>query len=129
MAKAAPRFRRYPTAALSRGSASIRSAAFKRCGGRQCGREGQAAAPGKTGRDTPVFELNEIKTFLEAIKPPSLIDIRDRALFGALAYTWARVSAVVALKVEHYYERKGERWLRLHGKARENLRGSGPLEG
>ena len=50
-----------------------------------------------------------------------------------LLYTWARVSAVVALKVESYYERKGERWLRLsekrgkihdvpvHSKAREAI--------
>ena len=65
---------------------------------------------------TPVFEQNEIKTFLEAIKGDSLIDKRDKALFAVLLYGWARVSAVVALKVEHYYERKGERWLRLHEK-------------
>src|SRR5260370_1409265 len=65
---------------------------------------------------TPVFEQHEIKTFLEAIKGDSLIDKRDKALFAVLLYSWARVSAVVALKVEHYYERKGERWLRLHEK-------------
>ena len=65
---------------------------------------------------TPVFEQNEIKAFLEAIKGDSLIDKRDKALFGVLLYGWARVSAVVALRVEDYYERKGERWLRLHEK-------------
>jgi len=65
---------------------------------------------------TPVFEQNEIKAFLEAIKLDSLIDKRDKALCNVLLYTWARVSAVVALRVEDYYERKGERWLRLHEK-------------
>jgi site-specific recombinase XerD len=82
---------------------------------------------------TAVFEENEIKAFLDAIKVDSLIDKRDKALFGVLLYTWARVSAVVALKVESYYERKGERWLRLsekrgkihevpvHSKAREAI--------
>jgi site-specific recombinase XerD len=65
---------------------------------------------------TPVFEHNEIKAFLQAIKLESLIDKRDKALFAVLLYGWARVSAVAALKVEHYYERKGERWLRLHEK-------------
>src|SRR5208337_1106552 len=65
---------------------------------------------------TPVFEQNEIKNILEAIKGDCLIDKRDKALFAVLLYGWARVSAVVALKVEHYYERKGERWLRLHEK-------------
>jgi integrase/recombinase XerD len=82
---------------------------------------------------TAVFEENEIKAFLDAIKVDSLIGKRDKALFGVLLYTWARVSAVVALKVESYYERKGERWLRLsekrgkihdvpvHSKAREAI--------
>jgi integrase/recombinase XerD len=65
---------------------------------------------------TPVFEENEIKTFLEAIKPDSLLDKRDKALFSTLVYSWARVSAVVGLNVEDYFERKGERWLRLHEK-------------
>jgi integrase len=65
---------------------------------------------------TPVFEQNEIKAFLEAIKPDSLLDKRDKALFSTLVYSWARVSAVVGLNVEDYFERKGERWLRLHEK-------------
>ena len=65
---------------------------------------------------TPVFEQNEIKAFLEAIKLDSLIDKRDKALCSVLLYGWARVSAVVTLRVEDYYERKGERWLRLHEK-------------
>ena len=65
---------------------------------------------------TPIFEQNEIKTFLDAIKVDSLIDKRDKALFSTLAYSWSRVSAAVGLKVEDYYERNGERWLRLHEK-------------
>jgi site-specific recombinase XerD len=65
---------------------------------------------------TPIFEQNEIKAFLDAIKVESLIDKRDKALFSTLAYSWARVSAAVGLKVEDYYERNGERWLRLHEK-------------
>ena len=65
---------------------------------------------------TPVFEQNEIKAFLEAIKLDSLIDKRDKALCSVLLYGWARVSAVVTLRVEDYYKRKGERWLRLHEK-------------
>ena len=82
---------------------------------------------------TPVFEEDEIKAFLSAIKPDSLMDIRDKALFSVLLYSWARVSALVTLKVEDYYQRKGERWLRLqekrgkthevpvHSKAREAI--------
>jgi len=82
---------------------------------------------------TPVFEEDEIKMFLSAIKPDSLMDIRDKALFSVLLYSWARISALVTLKVEDYYQRKGERWLRLqekrgkthevpvHSKAREAI--------
>jgi integrase/recombinase XerD len=82
---------------------------------------------------TPVFEEDEIKAFLSAIKPDSLMEIRDKALFSVLLYGWARVSAVVALKVEDYFERKGTHWLRfkekrgkihevpVHSKAREAI--------
>jgi integrase len=78
-----------------------------------------------------VFEEEEIKAFMGAIKLESLMDVRDFALFSVLAYSWARVSAVAALNVEDYYERKGTRWLRfqekrgkihevpVHSKARE----------
>ena len=65
---------------------------------------------------TPVFEEAEIKAFLEAIKFDSLIGLRDKALFSVLAYSWTRVSALTMLKVEDYYLRKGERWLRLEEK-------------
>src|SRR5208282_3763503 len=65
---------------------------------------------------TPVFEEAEIKAFLGAIKLESLMDIRDKALFSVLLYSWARASALVALTVEDYYQRKGERWLRLSEK-------------
>ena len=44
------------------------------------------------------------------------MDIRDKALFSVLLYGWARVSAVVALKVEDYFERKGTHWLRFKEK-------------
>jgi integrase/recombinase XerD len=65
---------------------------------------------------TPIFETEEMRDFLAGIKCNSLIDIRDKALFSTMFYTWARVSAVIALKVEDYYLRKGDRWLRLHEK-------------
>jgi integrase/recombinase XerD len=82
---------------------------------------------------TRPFENEEIKAFLGAINLDSLRGIRDKALFSVLAYTWARVSALVGLKVQDYYTRKGGRWLRLeekrgkihevpvHSKAREAI--------
>jgi integrase/recombinase XerD len=83
--------------------------------------------------DTPAFEHEELKAFLGAINLDSLRGIRDKALFSVLAYSWARVSALVGLKVQDYYTRKGGRWLRLeekrgkihevpvHSKAREAI--------
>ena len=65
---------------------------------------------------TPVFELEEIKALFETINSGSLVHARDKALFSVLLYTWARVSALAALKVEDYYQRKGDHWLRLQEK-------------
>jgi integrase/recombinase XerD len=65
---------------------------------------------------TPAFECEEITALLEAIKLDSITGIRDKALFSVLAYSWARVSALVGLKVRDYYTRKDVRWLRLEEK-------------
>ena len=70
---------------------------------------------------TPAFECEEITAFLEAIKLDSLRGIRDKALFSVLAYSWARVSALVGLKVGDYYIRKDVRWLRLEGNPKQRL--------
>jgi integrase/recombinase XerD len=69
---------------------------------------------------TPIFEEEEIKSFMDSLEPVSLIEFRDRALFSTMLYTWSRVSAVIALRIEDYYVRKGTRWLRLKEK-RGNL--------
>jgi integrase/recombinase XerD len=82
---------------------------------------------------TPVFEEAEIVTFLDSISLNSRKDIRDRAIFCVLLYSWCRVSALTSLTVADYYERAGQRWLRfqekrgkehevpVHSKAREAI--------
>jgi len=45
--------------------------------------------------------------------PSNLIRLRDRALVAVMAFSFARVSAVVNLKVEDYYPQKKRWWLRL----------------
>jgi site-specific recombinase XerC len=42
--------------------------------------------------------------------------LRDRALIGVMTYTFARISAVVAMKVEGYYPEGKRWWVRLHEK-------------
>src|ERR1700745_4208511 len=65
---------------------------------------------------TPVFEEGEIVAFLDSISLDSLKDIRDKAIFSVLLYSWCRVSALTNLSVADYYERGGTRWLRFQEK-------------
>jgi integrase len=77
------------------------------------------ARPPRLVRDsshTPVFEEAEIVAFLDSISLNSLKDIRDKAIFSVLLYSWCRVSALINLSVADYYERGGERWLRFQEK-------------
>jgi integrase len=57
---------------------------------------------------TPVFEEAEIVAFLDNLE--SLKDVRDKAIFSVLFYSWCRVSALINLTVTDYYERSGTRW-------------------
>src|SRR5580704_2851247 len=65
---------------------------------------------------TPVLTADEARTLLDSIKVDSIIGLRDRALIGLMCYTFARVSAVVHMRVEDYYENGKRGWIRLHEK-------------
>jgi integrase len=45
-----------------------------------------------------------------------VVGLRDRALIAVMAFSFARVSAVINLKVEDYYPQKKRWWLRLREK-------------
>ena len=45
-----------------------------------------------------------------------MIGLRDRAVIGTLLYTFARVGATVALRVEDYFPQGKRWWVRLHEK-------------
>jgi site-specific recombinase XerD len=47
---------------------------------------------------------------------PWLVGLRDRALIGVMVYSFARVSAVVAMEVDDYFANGKRWWLRLHEK-------------
>jgi integrase len=55
--------------------------------------------PVRESSHTPVFEEAEIVTFLDSISLESLKDIRDKAIFCVLLYSWCRVSVVTNLSV------------------------------
>jgi len=78
---------------------------------------------------TPVLTADEARTLLDSIpitKPaaedgtepgmPDLIGLRDRALIGIMAYSFARVGAVIRMKVGDYFVQGRRRWVRLHEK-------------
>ena len=65
---------------------------------------------------THVLAAEDARTLLDSIDTASVVGLRDRALIGVMVYSFARISAVVGMKVEDYY-RNGKRWwLRLHEK-------------
>jgi site-specific recombinase XerD len=65
---------------------------------------------------TPVLSAQETRTLLNAIDTGHGIGLRDRALIGVMVYSFARVSAVVNMRVEDFYQ-SGRKWkIRLHEK-------------
>jgi site-specific recombinase XerD len=79
---------------------------------------------------TPVLNEEQARRLLDSIKVvrnatlsdgseaemPSLVGLRDRALIGVMVYSFARISAVVAMEVEDYFPNGKRWWLRLHEK-------------
>src|SRR5580693_10407342 len=64
----------------------------------------------RTEGKTPAFVDGEVQRLLDAVETSTHTGLRDRALLGTLAYTVARIGAVVNLKVEDYYP-SGKRFL------------------
>ena len=69
----------------------------------------------RTGK-TPVLQPAEARLLLDTIETSTLPGLRDRALLGVMVYSFARVSAVVNMRVEDYYQQGKRWWLRLHEK-------------
>jgi integrase len=56
----------------------------------------------RTEGKTPAFVDGEVQKFLDAIETSTHTGLRDRALLGTMAYTFARIGAAVNLNVEDY---------------------------
>jgi integrase/recombinase XerD len=65
---------------------------------------------------TPVLKADQARALLDSIKTDSIIGLRDRAIIGLMCYTFARVSAMVHMRVEDYYQNGKRWWIRLHEK-------------
>ena len=69
----------------------------------------------KRGR-TPVLTADEARQLLDSIDTSTVVGLRDRALIGLMTYTFGRVGAAVAMRVEDYYPEGKRWWVRLHEK-------------
>jgi site-specific recombinase XerD len=78
---------------------------------------------------TPVLTTEEAHALLESIpitkKPahdaqaadqPDLLGLRDRALIAMMVFSFARIGAVIQMKVGDYFVQGRRRWVRLHEK-------------
>ena len=73
-----------------------------------------------TGK-TPVLTAAETRSLLDSIDTTTLIGLRDRALIGVMTYAFARVSAVLAMRVADYYTQGKRSYFRLHEKGGKYL--------
>jgi site-specific recombinase XerD len=65
---------------------------------------------------TPVLRAEQARQLLDSIDVRNIGGLRDRALIGVMVYSFARVSAVIGMRVEDYYQSGKRWWIRLHEK-------------
>ena len=69
----------------------------------------------KRGKTT-VLTAEQARELLDSIDTSTLIGLRDRALISVMTFAFARIGAVVAMRVEDYYPQGKRWWVRLHEK-------------
>jgi site-specific recombinase XerD len=69
----------------------------------------------KTGKTT-VLDADQARKLLDSIDTSTLVGMRDRALISVMTFAFARIGAVVAMRVEDYYPKGKRWWVRLHEK-------------
>ncbi len=65
---------------------------------------------------TPVLDPSEARALLDSIDVTMPLGLRDRALIGLMVYSFARIGATLAMKVEDVYVQNRRLWVRLHEK-------------
>ena len=65
---------------------------------------------------TPVLTSDQARALIESIDTSTLVGLRDRALIGVMTYAFARIGAVVSMRVEDYFANGKRWWVRLHEK-------------
>ena len=65
---------------------------------------------------TPVLDPAEARRLLNSIDTTTPAGLRDRALIALMVYSFARIGAALAMKIEDVFTQKGRLWVRLHEK-------------
>jgi site-specific recombinase XerD len=65
---------------------------------------------------TPVLAPEEARALLDSIDVETPAGLRDRALIGLMVFSFARIGAALAMKVEDAYVQHRRLWVRLHEK-------------
>lgn len=65
---------------------------------------------------TPVLDAAEARQLLDSIDVSTPIGLRDRALIALMVYSFARIGAALAMRVEDVYVQKRRLWVRLSEK-------------
>jgi len=69
----------------------------------------------KRGKTT-VLTAEQARELLDSIDTSTVVGLRDRALISVMTFAFARIGAVVAMRVEDYYPQGKRWWVRLHEK-------------
>ncbi len=59
----------------------------------------------------------EARQLLDSIDVTVPIGLRDRALIGLMVYSFGRIGAALAMRVEDVFTQQRRLWVRLHEKA------------
>jgi site-specific recombinase XerD len=65
---------------------------------------------------TPVLAPDEARQLLDSIDVSTPVGLRDRALIGLMVYTFARIGAATAMRVEDVYVQNRRLWVNLREK-------------
>jgi integrase len=65
---------------------------------------------------TPVLDPAEARALIDSIDASTHVGLRDRALIGLMVFSFARVGAALAMKVEDVFTQNRRLWVRLREK-------------
>ena len=75
-----------------------------------------AGLPETRPAKTTVLDAEQARLLLDSIDISTVVGLRDRALISVMTFAFARIGAVVAMRVEDYYPKGKRWWVRLHEK-------------